>query len=63
MRTVEEIAKELFDCNEQLKLLEMLNTPVEYEDRYKAFLEKALATKRAENLTEELDEAMKCLGT
>jgi hypothetical protein len=59
MRRIEEITRELFDSNEQLKLLEMLDTPNEYEDRYKAFLEKVLAAKKSENLTKELNEALK----
>jgi hypothetical protein len=59
MRTVEEIAKELFDCNEHLNLLGMLNTSIGYEERYKLFLERVLVAKRAETLTKELNEAIK----
>jgi hypothetical protein len=58
VRPAEQIIRELFDCQEHLRRLEILDTPVEHEDRYRAFFEKAIVTKRVEQLTKELDEAL-----
>jgi hypothetical protein len=47
MPGIVDLAAEAFDKRERVKMLEMMNTPVEYEARKKAFIDLAVARQEA----------------
>jgi hypothetical protein len=54
MPGVADLAAEAFDKRERVRMLEMMNTPTEYEARKKAFIELALARNDASKAEEAL---------
>lgn len=54
MPGIADLAATAFDKHERVKMLEMMNTPVEYEARKKAFIELALAREEARKAEEAL---------
>ena len=54
MPGIADLAAEAFDKREHVKMLEMMNTPTEYEARKKAFIELALARAAADRAEETL---------
>jgi len=58
MPGVADLAAEAFEKRERVKMLEMMNTPTDYEERKKAFVELALARVAAE----QADRALRSLN-
>ena len=54
MPGVADLAAEAFDKRERVRMLEMMNTPIEYEARKKAFIQLELARVEARQAEEAL---------
>ncbi len=52
--TVEEVAEDAFVKVEHVKTLSMMNTPIEYEERKKAFVKLAMARAAANEAEQKL---------
>lgn len=53
------LAVEAFEKAERVRMLAMTNTPTDYEERKKAYVEYALAQDEAEQAKRKLDEAIR----
>ena len=58
MSGVADLAAQAFEKRERVRMLEMMNTPIDYEERKKAFI--ALALARAE--ANQADNALRALN-
>jgi len=54
MPGIADFAAQAFEKRERVRILEMMNTPIDYEERKKAFIELALARSEANQAEEAL---------
>lgn len=55
MMTLEQAAADAFEKAERVKMLELMNSPTDYEERKKAYIELAVARSDAEAAKRTLD--------